>query len=128
MFVQNGQPIIQHNDTGELVSAADPARGGEIVPIWATGLDCIFPYPEDGVPAPTSRVSACNQRLPALFIDGKPTPRDTVIFAGRAPGLVGVDQVNVRLPYVREPGVISLTLVTGTQLVHPGNTVQIPIK
>ena len=65
--------------------------------------------------------------LPALFIDGNPTLRDTVIFAGRAPGLVGVDQVNVRLPFVTAPSVMSVALITGS-LDHVGNTVQIPIK
>ena len=70
-----GAGVFTHADF-TLVSPAAPARGGEIVVAFLTGL---------GV----------NQPLPEVRIGGRAAE---VLFAGRAPGFVGLDQLNLRIP------------------------------
>jgi uncharacterized protein (TIGR03437 family) len=52
--VDGSVAIAQHIDTGRPVSAADPAKPGEKVAIYATGLGPLKGQIDSGVPAPAS--------------------------------------------------------------------------
>jgi uncharacterized protein (TIGR03437 family) len=84
-----GQGAILISGTGQLANASRPARVGDALEIFLTGLlDC---------PAG----SACIQVAPDVTIGGVAAP---VLFYGNAPGFAGLNQLNVRVPPGVAPG------------------------
>jgi len=81
---------ILHSDF-KLVDASNPAKAGETVLIYCTGLGFMIPFPADGVAATgqTTLIAA------TATIGGLDAP---VSFSGLAPGLVGLNQVNAQVP------------------------------
>lgn len=87
-----------------------PARPGDIITLWGTGLGPVTPTMPDGEgsldPLRTAIVT------PVVTIGGM---RATVTFAGLAPGLVGVNQLNVVVPADVETGdMVQLSVLVGT--------------
>ena len=74
-----------------------PAKRGETVQVYLTGLGAVNPKVADGVAAPGSPLS--NLSLPpqqlTVYMNGEPS---AVQFAGLAPGFPGLYQVNVTIP------------------------------
>jgi uncharacterized protein (TIGR03437 family) len=85
--------VIAHSLTNQLITAAAPADSGEVVSIYATGLGPIFPGPADGEPAPAD--PPIKGPVPAVSIGGL---NAQVLRSILAPGLVGVNQVDVQIP------------------------------
>jgi uncharacterized protein (TIGR03437 family) len=86
--------FITHSNTNQLVTASAPAASGEIVSIYATGLGPIFRNaPVDGMPAPVDPPIA--GPVPGVTIDGRGA---TVLRSILAPGLVGVNEIDVQIP------------------------------
>lgn len=95
---------------------ARPARRGEIVTIFLTGLGTTSPALETGAP------SVGNQTTTAatVTIDGLPA---VVGFSGTAPGFVGLNQINVTIPEgVRLANDVPVVVTVGTRV---SGTVQI---
>jgi uncharacterized protein (TIGR03437 family) len=84
--------IVTHAD-GHRVTPQDPARPGETVVLYATGLGPVDATQETGEAAPTSP-PAWSQHLPEVTVGGRAA---SVLFAGLTPGLAGLYQVNLRL-------------------------------
>lgn len=77
---------------------ARPVQPGEFVEIYATGLGAVVPQtPVDDAPP---GVLATTREQPAVSIGGLEAP---VLFAGRAPGFVGLYQINAQIPEGVEP-------------------------
>jgi uncharacterized protein (TIGR03437 family) len=85
-----GPGVITHLD-GSVVSQQNPARADEVVVMYATGLGLLNP------PLATGAPSAGNQTaVPAtVTVDGVTAQ---VLFSGTTPGLVGLNQINFRIP------------------------------
>ena len=77
-----------------LVSTSSPAKVGETVQIYLTGLGAVSPGVNAGAAAPSSPLSNTVNQI-AVYIDGLPA---TVAYAGLAPGLGGLYQLNVTIP------------------------------
>jgi uncharacterized protein (TIGR03437 family) len=87
-----------------LNSPSNSASPGDFISVYGTGLVGFYNAPPDGSPAPSnppslamswSLVLGAFDLAPSL----PPSPlRTKVSWAGRAPGFVGLDQVNVRIP------------------------------
>jgi uncharacterized protein (TIGR03437 family) len=90
---QIADPVVTHAD-GSLVSPQNPARPGETVVIYATGVGGLTNAPATGEPSPADPLSVSAVE-PTVTIGSAPA---TVTFAGLTPGLVGVLQINVELP------------------------------
>jgi virginiamycin B lyase len=103
-----GPGVIAHAADFQLVTSTNPARAGEFVAIYATGLGLLEGEVESGAlppePAPRSRMQ------PEVTIGGR-TAR--VTFAGAAPLFPGVNQINVEVPAGLAPGAHPVRAVTG---------------
>jgi uncharacterized protein (TIGR03437 family) len=86
---------IAANKDGSLNTQTNPARAGEYITLYGTGQGFVNGAPLDGDapkgPLPTSRP-------PTVVIGGLIVTGDGVQYAGLAPALVGVWQVNVKIP------------------------------
>jgi uncharacterized protein (TIGR03437 family) len=76
------------------ITPAAPARAGETITLFATGLGAVSPQALTGRPAPSQPLST-TVAAPAVSIGGKPA---TVQFSGLAPGFAGLYQLNVSVP------------------------------
>jgi len=88
-----GYGAILHADY-TLVTTKSPAKPGETVQVFLTGLGAVTPAITDGAAAPSDSLVKATNTIGAN-IGGTSA---TVAFAGLAPGLAGLYQVNVTLP------------------------------
>ena len=112
------QPAIVHGRDFRLVTASDPARAGESIVIFGTGLglgSVVGPAPEYGSAAPYSPLLryAFETNVEFEKIEVKPS------FTGATPGFVGLDQMNVTVPAGLPPGPIRVR-VQGPPAVFSG--------
>ena len=109
------------NQDGTLNSAANPAKAGSIVSIWATGTGSIYPQPLDGQISTAAQDYDCCQ-IGALVVRSsnfvqEPTPAPVVLYAGAAPGMVaGIVQINFQIPpYIDTPGTLGFSVFASGQ-------------
>jgi uncharacterized protein (TIGR03437 family) len=109
-----GQAIAVHTD-GSLNSEANPIRRGAIVMLYATGEGVRDPSEMDGRPSNT----LARPVLPvAVRIAGYEAE---ILYAGAAPGFVGLMQINARIPSGFTPaGEQPVILKVGTVESQPG--------
>lgn len=117
----NGSGAFQHAGGYALVSRGNPARAGEVVTGYLTGL-VVVPSPPvpTGQAAPANPLSVVSQQLAAgesrprfeIWMGEGPNPKVAApSFLGLAPGLAGVYQVNFAVPDGLPPGDQSVRLV-----------------
>jgi uncharacterized protein (TIGR03437 family) len=105
-----------------------PARPGDVITIYATGLGAVAPVVPSGQVAPSQEPLARAVELPSVnFLARFLFPlRQTPSFVGMAPGFVGLFQINVTVP-LEAP----TNLRTPLNLEYPGglsNTVEIAVE
>jgi uncharacterized protein (TIGR03437 family) len=88
-----GNGAVLHQ-SGALVTASNPAQIGEVVSVYLTGLGTVSPTITDGAPGPAGTLSEATNTITA-DISGVTA---TVGFAGLAPQLAGLYQVNLTVP------------------------------
>jgi uncharacterized protein (TIGR03437 family) len=98
---QNGNQYISaaHEDWSGLVTAANPAHPGEVVHAYALGLGVTTPAVPYGAPAPAQEPLA--RLINAPFQCGyysKTIEAVEILFQGLAPNLVGIFQIDWRIP------------------------------
>ena len=86
-----GPAAVLHQDGVSLVTAQSPAQPGEIIVLFATGLGAVTPPLTTGEPSTGNATVSTS----TVTIDGLPAE---VQFSGTAPGFVGLNQINVRIP------------------------------
>lgn len=126
LFSQDGRGTgpgaIRNATRGALVTAASPARAGEALEIYATGLGAVSEEAPAGRPAPLDRL-VTTRANPTVTIGGV---RAEVLFSGLAPGFAGLYQVNVLVPSGVAPGPdVPVTLSIAGQ---SSNTVTIALQ
>jgi uncharacterized protein (TIGR03437 family) len=93
-FTGAGNGVAVHNADFSLVTDASPLVQGEYAFVYAAGLGAVTNRPATGSAAPVSPLAEV--RAPVrVTLGGQPCQ---VVFAGLAPGFVGVYQVNFRVP------------------------------
>jgi uncharacterized protein (TIGR03437 family) len=108
---------VLQNATGAL-TVVQPARAGDFLQVYATGLGAVAPAALTGFASPGSPPAETTLR-PQVTIAGQAAP---VVFSGLVPGFAGLYQVNVQVPAGIPPGVQNLALtINGAS----SNTVQI---
>ncbi len=89
----SGLGAILYNDDALPISVR-PARPGDFIQIFATGLGAVAPAIREGVAAAPSPL-AVTVGTPRVLIGGVEAP---VIFSGLAPTFAGLYQINVQIP------------------------------
>jgi uncharacterized protein (TIGR03437 family) len=110
-------PAMEHSADSTPVSAAKPAKAGEIITIYAFGLGPTRAVPF-GVPFPTSGTPVA---APIdVLVNGSPAD---VLYAGGYPGSTDGYQINVRLPAGLAPGTAEVKIrsawIDGSSFVIP---------
>lgn len=101
------------------VSQSSPAKAGEILIVWATGIGNLSQLAATGAGSPGSPPAQAVD-LPAVTVGGAAT---VVQFAGLTPGSVGLVQINIQLPPTLPAGT-SLPLV----VTFPGGAASPPVS
>ncbi|MCC7341823.1 MAG: hypothetical protein IT170_12125 [Bryobacterales bacterium] len=94
--IADGIPVVTRPD-GSLVTPESPARPGQIVTLWATGLGPVLPPLKPGeLPRGAAPL---DQKVPfEVRVNGVPIPGGHILYAGVAPGFAGLYQINILLP------------------------------
>jgi len=100
------QAAVLHAGTSTLADDAHPAKAGEILEMFGTGLGVTDPAVPAGQPAPAN-VLARAKVIPVVSINNVDAQ---VLFAGLAPGFAGVYQVNFVVPIGLKAGHNTLTV------------------
>jgi uncharacterized protein (TIGR03437 family) len=106
-------PTVVRNDDNELVTPSHPIhrKSNTALVIYLTGLGPTSPAVGTGQAGPFSPL-ALSLTQPTVTLGGVDLP---VLFSGLAPGLVGVDQINVSVPVTVPDGMsVPLVITQGT--------------
>ena len=121
LFTAAGRPVISHLDyslvgRGE-APGATPAHPGEYVVLFMTALGPTLPAVVAGqLPS----FAAVLQRPAQVTIGGRLIPSEFVDYAGQAPGLAGVYQINLLLPADTPAGDLEIHVDIDGLISQPG--------
>lgn len=102
-----GPGAVLHTDYS-VVTENNPAKIGETLQLYVTGLGAVTPMVPDGAAAPSNPLSTVNADV-AVFVD---TVQAQVTFKGLAPGFAALYQINFVVPSGVSSGVVYLDVST----------------
>jgi uncharacterized protein (TIGR03437 family) len=94
-----GPAAVLHADYS-LVTKSNPAKTGETLQLYVTGLGSVTPAANDGAAASGTTLSTVDADV-AVFVDGQ---QANISFKGLAPGFAGLYQINFVVPTGVTPG------------------------
>jgi uncharacterized protein (TIGR03437 family) len=109
LSVQPGIYSLAHNSDFSPVSAGQPLQRGEFAVLFASGLGAVSNPPQNGIAAPLAPLAVAQADI-HVMLGGLPCD---VPVAGFAPGILGVYQVNFRVPPNAPPGSHDILLTAG---------------
>ena len=122
LFTRGGNQIAALNSNLSINNAATPARRGDTVALFGTGQGSVAPALATGALAGGLFDLSFVEAQVAATIGGQAA---VVSFAGMAPGLVGLLQVNVEIPATVPPGPAEVRIQVGGTLTQPGVTIAV---
>jgi uncharacterized protein (TIGR03437 family) len=106
-----------------VVSASNPAARGSVILIYGTGFGPTTPTVPSGQPAPGDPPGLARLvATPTVTIGGQPAQ---ILFAGLAPGFVGLFQINAVVPSTATVGNAPVVVTVGTAT---SNTVTVAVQ
>ena len=117
--IGSGAVIAQHSADYSLVTAASPAKPGENLIIYLTGMGPTNPSVASGNPTPLQSVLATTQ--PTVTVDGQ---QAIVGYGGLTPTGIGLYQINFTVPNNARPGNLNLVVTQGG---ISANTTTLPV-
>jgi uncharacterized protein (TIGR03437 family) len=103
----NGGIIAQHTDYS-LVTAASPAKPGEVIIIYLAGLGATNPSVASGMPAPSTPPLAEVTLPVTVTVDNQ---NAVVDFAGLTPGSAGLYQIDFQVPTSASTGNLNVVVM-----------------
>ncbi len=97
LFQMDSTNAVATRADGSVLTPSSPARPGDVVELWATGLGLTAP-PADGFQLPTTAAPLISGANLSILLDGTPAPSTAIQYAGVAPGFAGLYQINLELP------------------------------
>ncbi len=88
------QQAVAVDASGNLIGPSNPTHAGDVVVMYCLGLGVVSPAVADGAAAPSDPLASTVNPV-TLTVGGQTA---TVIFAGLTPTLVGLYQINFRVP------------------------------
>jgi uncharacterized protein (TIGR03437 family) len=104
-----GGPAVVHASDFTLVTASKPAKAGEILTLFASGLGPTNPAVPRGRPFPTGSVPVVTSPV-VVNVNGNSVQ---ALYAGGYPGAIDGYQVNFQVPAGTAAGAATLSLVCG---------------
>ena len=104
-LVSDGVGVVVNGATNQLITAAAPARTGDTLVIYASGLGPVAAETVSGEPASSTTLEPTQAPVQAT-LGGVALQ---VVFAGSAPGFIGVNQVNAVIPAEARTGRLKLS-------------------
>jgi uncharacterized protein (TIGR03437 family) len=89
------------------VTAQNPARRGETIAMYLTGMGVTNPLIGTGVQAPGVAPLPTLQNAPTVTVDGQ---NATVAFSGLTPGGIGLYQINFTVPAGSRVGEVNVVV------------------
>ena len=128
--------LAQPGETVNIYTTSRPARAGDVLEIYATGLGAVDPPQADGTnscePQSVCLDDFSNVTLrrttarPRVWIGGVEVAADGVLFSGLAPSLAAVDMVVVEVPAGIAPSAAAEVLIAiGGRTSQPGVTIAV---
>ena len=107
-----------------VIPGARPARPGEILEFYATGLGPTQTVVAPGALAPNQAISTVQK--PTVTIGGTRLSDADVLYSGLAPGNIsGLYQINVRIPASASNGDLPVTMTVGSEQSAAGTTIPV---
>ena len=97
LFQLDPQNAVATHADGSVVTSAAPAKPGDVVVLYATGLGQTAP-PIGYCELPTTAAALKQAGDFQVVLDGVPLDPPAILYAGVAPGFAGLYQINVVLP------------------------------
>jgi uncharacterized protein (TIGR03437 family) len=97
LFQLDLQNAVATEADGSVLTLASPAKPGDIVILYATGLGEVTPPAIYGQ-LPTAAAPLVAGANLAILLDGLAVDPSAIYYAGVAPGFAGLYQINVTLP------------------------------
>ena len=97
LFQLDLQNAVATEPDGSVLTPASPAKPGDIVTLYATGLGEVTPPAIYGQ-LPTAAAPLVAGANLSILLDGVPVAPGAIQYAGVAPGFAGLYQINVFLP------------------------------
>lgn len=111
-LIDQSAGVVVNANSGQLASANTPSRPGDTLVIYASGLGPVDAPVTTGAPSSSSQLEPLIAPLEAQISRADQSLPMSVLFAGSAPGFIGVNQVNVTIPATASSGVWTLRLRT----------------
>lgn len=124
-LVRENAGVVVNTATGQLVDSQNGIQRGQAMVIYASGLGAVNATVSSDVPASATELEPTRERVEAMLSVAGQEIALSVLFAGSAPGFIGVNQVNVLIPTETPQGVASFRLRTSGQ---ESNTVQFAVQ
>lgn len=102
LFQLNAQTAIATHLDGSLITNDAPARRGDVLILYATGLGETIP-PMVYSTAASKPATLKDLAAFSLALDGVPLDSSLILYAGIAPGFAGLYQINVQIPNTVNP-------------------------
>jgi uncharacterized protein (TIGR03437 family) len=113
-------PTVMRASDGLLISDSDPVHPGDTLMVYLTGMGQVSPSLITGLPGPGNPLATA-LAPPTVNLGGVNLP---VLYAGLAPGEVGVYQINVMVPTNAPQGLsVPVTITQGDST----NTLNLPV-
>lgn len=103
-FFDYGALIAAHQDFSALVTLSAPAQTGEVIHAYAVGLGAVTPAMATGMSTPLDRLYPLADPFECHVGYGQTGPPLEVDFAGLAPGMIGIYQVDIQMPEAAPDG------------------------